>query len=179
MRVSAIGWAFDDEESVLANAEQSAACTHNHPEGVKGAQTVALAIHLALKLRRCHQGEPVLHGEMMEKVIAPCVEFSGYDINIRRESVLNRFDETCQGTVPVALCIISKSVNFEDAIRTAVSLGADADTLGAIVGSIAEAIWPIPEEMRRKALGYLPDDMLKVLKDWERYLVTVPSRKNM
>ena len=167
MRVSAIGWAFDDEESVLANAEQSAACTHNHPEGIKGAQTVALAIHLALKLRRCHQGEPVLHGEMMEKVIAPCVEFSGYDINIRRESVLNRFDETCQGTVPVALCIISKSVNFEDAIRTAVSLGADADTLGAIVGSIAEAIWPIPEEMRRKALGYLPDDMLKVLKDWE------------
>lgn len=115
----------------------------------------------------------------MEKVIAPCVEFSGYDINIRRESVLNRFDETCQGTVPVALFIISKSVNFEDAIRTAVSLGADADTLGAIVGSIAEAIWPIPEEMRRKALGYLPDDMLKVLKDWERYLVTVPSRKNM
>lgn len=179
MRVSAIGWAFADEESVLANAEQSAVCTHNHPEGIKGAQTVALAIHLALKLRRCHQGEPVLHGEMMEKVIAPCVEFSGYDINIRRESVLNRFDETCQGTVPVALCIISKSVNFEDAIRTAVSLGADADTLGAIVGSIAEAIWPIPEEMRRKALGYLPDDMLKVLKDWERYLVTVPSRKNM
>ena len=74
----------------------------------------------------------------------------------------NRFDETCQGTVPVALWIISESTSFEDAIRKAVSLGADADTLGAIVGCIAEAIWGIPEEIKERALTYLPNEMKKV-----------------
>ena len=74
----------------------------------------------------------------------------------------NRFDETCQGTVPVALWIISESTSFEDAIRKAVSLGADADTLGEIVGSIAEAIWGIPEEIKERALTYLPNEMKKV-----------------
>ena len=74
----------------------------------------------------------------------------------------NRFDETCQGTVPVALWIISESTSFEDAIRKAVSLGADADTLGAIVGRIAEVIWGIPQEIKERALTYLPNEMKKV-----------------
>lgn len=82
-------------------------------------------------------------------VIEPCVSFSGYDINIDWDSVRNQFDETCQGTVPVALAIIARSHSFEDAIRKAVCLGADADTLEAIVGSIAEVIWPISDEMRK------------------------------
>lgn len=167
MRVSAVGWAFDDVESVLANAELSAACTHNHPEGIKGAQTVALAIHLALKMRKVCDEMEITTKSIKEQVIDPCVLFSGYDLNFKWEDVVNRFDETCQGTVPVALKIISQSHSFEDAVRRAVCLGADADTLGAIVGSIAEVIWTIPNSMRKRALDYLPDDMLRVIMDFE------------
>lgn len=165
MRVSAVGWTFADEESVLANAELSAACTHNHPEGIKGAQTVALAIHLALKMKKAYEGKAITRRAIMEMVVDPCVAFSGYNMDFCREDVINKFDETCQGTVPVALKIISQSNGFEDAIRRAVSLGADADTLGAIVGSIAEAIWPIPGDIRKKALSYLPLEMRKIVDD--------------
>ena len=80
-----------------------------------------------------------------------------------KSSVLNRFDETCQGTVPVALKIIKMATCYEDAVRLAVSLGADADTLGAIVGSIAEAIWGIPMKLRHQVENFLPDDMHSVL----------------
>ena len=73
MRVSAVGWAFVDKESVLANAELSAACTHNHPEGIKGAQTVALAIHLALKMRKAYAGRAITHRAIREMIIDPCV----------------------------------------------------------------------------------------------------------
>ena len=147
MRVSPIAWFYrkQDEQDMLAAAAASAQCTHNHPEGIKGAQTVALAI------RHCvshfhDQGEKV-NKETILEALQPALHFSGYDIYIDKRKVQNRFDETCQGTVPVALWIISESTSFEDAIRKAVFLGADADTLGAIVGSIAEAIWGIPEEI--------------------------------
>lgn len=176
MRVSAVGWAFNDIESVLTNAEASAACTHNHPEGIKGAQTVALAIHLALQLRKKYAGRLITPKSIRELVIEPCVKFSGYDINIHREDVMNRFDETCQGTVPVALWVISHSHNFEDAIRMAVSLGADADTLGAIVGSIAEVIWPIPNDIREKALDCLPLEMRAMLHDFRKAVRTHTPR---
>lgn len=168
MRVSAVGWAFADEESVLANAEKSASCTHNHPEGIKGAQTVALAIYLALKMRKASEGENITHTTIKESILAPCVSFSGYDINICKEDVMNKFDETCQGTVPVALWIISRSNSFEDAIRRAVCLGADADTLGAIVGSIAEVIWDIPNDIRKKALDYLPMEMQNIVRTFDK-----------
>lgn len=95
--------------------------------------------------------------------MAECVQFSGYDINIKKEDVINRFDETCQGTVPVALWIVKESTSFEDAVRKAVSLGADADTLGAIVGSIAEAIWGIPEKIKQDIMNCLPDEMKLVI----------------
>ena len=104
--------------------------------------------------------------EHIDEILQECVEFSGYDINICKEDVINRFDETCQGTVPVALWIIGQSTSFEDAVRKAVSLGADADTLGAIVGSIAEAIWGIPEETKQAILDYLPDDMKEVVSEF-------------
>jgi len=154
MRVGPVAWAFSTREAVLEAAKQTAECTHNHPEGIKGAQTTALAIYEARCLRKDLEDQDLLK-EVMFKV----VEFSGYNIDIRKEDVENVFDETCQGTVPVALWIISNSNSFEDAIRKAVSLGADADTLGAIVGSIAEAIWEIPEWMKEKALSYLPEEM--------------------
>ena len=91
---------------------------------------------------------------------------SHYDINIRKKDVENRFDETCQGTVPVALWIIYQSKGFEDAVRRAVSLGVDADTLGAIVGGIAEAIWGIPERIKEQALQFLPDEMKTVISNF-------------
>lgn len=156
MRVSPVAWAFNDRDSVLENAAATAACTHNHPEGIKGAQTTALAIFLALQMRR--RGIAV----NVDAIINDCVNFSGYNINIKDEAVRNKFDETCQGTVPVALWIIKQSNGFEDALRRAISLGADADTLGAITGSIAEAIWPIPKEIKSAALSFLPADMKKV-----------------
>jgi ADP-ribosylglycohydrolase len=152
---------------VLEEAKKTALCTHDHPEGVKGAQTVALAIFVANQHRRCNEQTK----DVVKSVIDACVDFSGYDIDIRKEDVENKFDETCQGTVPVALWVINQSTGFEDAIRRAVSLGADADTLGAIVGSIAEAIWGIPEDMKAAALSYLDDRMKKVLTRWKESVI--------
>ena len=169
MRVSPVGWLYLSKGDILMKAEQTAVCSHNHPEGIKGAQTVALAIYVANCGRRCNLSTV----DIVKNVIKECVEFSGYNINIKKEDAINRFDETCQGTVPVALWIISQSNSFEDAIRKAVSLGADADTLGAIVGSIAEAIWGIPEEIKVKALSYLDDEMKSLLHKWRSSFETV------
>lgn len=160
MRVSPVAHWYEDEKEMLDAAAATALPTHNHAEGVKGAQTVALAIFRAMQFNRhCYQEAP-MH---IDEIISECASFSGYDINMPKTSVLNRFDETCQGTVPVALKIISISRNFEDAVRLAVSLGADADTLGAIVGGIAEAIWGIPYDLRWKVEQYLPYEMQGVL----------------
>lgn len=168
MRVSPIVWAHPNLSEALSMAEECARCTHDHPEGIKGAQTTVMAIHYGIEARAHHQ--PVSQ-EQIRSILDECVRFSGYQIDIRKEDVVNRFDETCQGTVPVALWIIGQSTSFEDAIRRAVSLGADADTLGAIVGSIAEAIWGIPEQMQLKVLEYLPDDMKSiVLRFYDRYV---------
>ena len=159
MRVSPVAHWYDTLDEVLDAAAGTALPSHNHDEGIKGAQTVALAIFKALSYHR-YQEAP-LH---IDEILSECVQFSGYDINLPRASVLNKFNETCQGTVPVALKIISMATCFEDAVRMAVSLGADADTLGAIVGSIAEAIWGIPFNMRLHIEKYLPDDMKHIIR---------------
>lgn len=163
MRVSPVAHWFEDKDEMLAAAAATAAPTHNHEEGIKGAQTVALAIFKAMEYNRHHYQEAAMH---IDEIISECVSFSGYDINMPKSSVLNKFDETCQGTIPVALKIISMSQSFEDAVRLAVSLGADADTLGAIVGSIAEAVWGIPLEIRETVESYLPDEMNDVLEQF-------------
>ncbi len=160
MRVSPVAHWFEKESQVLDAAAQTALPTHNHDEGVKGAQTVALAIFKALQYPFGEASEHV------DEIIGECVDFSGYDINIQKSAVINKFDETCQGTVPVALKIIGMATSFEDAIRIAVSLGADADTLGAITGSIAEVIWGIPSDIRQKAETFLPEEMLSVLNEF-------------
>lgn len=156
MRVSPVAHWYDNVDEVLDAAAATALPSHNHDEGIKGAQTVALAIFKALQY-----GEQA--PEHIDEILDECVQFSGYDINIKKADVINRFDETCQGTVPVALWIIGISDGFEDAVRKAISLGADADTLGAIVGSIAEAIWGIPEEIKQEILEYLPLEIKKVI----------------
>ena len=175
MRVSPVGWLRLSRGEMLSYAERTAVCTHNHPEGIKGAQTVALAIYIANLGRKYHKHPNVI----VKNVIEECVAFSAYNIDIRKEDVLNKFDETCQGTVPVALWIIRQSQGFEDAIRRAVSLGADADTLGAIVGSIAEAIWGIPERIKKQALSFLDDRMKSLLRKWKRskLIKTITLRK--
>ena len=156
MRVSPVAHWYDNVDEVLDAAAATALPSHNHDEGIKGAQTVPLAIFRALQY-----GEQA--PEHIDDILDECVQFSGYDINIKKADVINRFDETCQGTVPVALWIIGISDGFEDAVRKAVSLGADADTLGAIVGSIAEAIWGIPEAMKQEIQDYLPAEMKEVI----------------
>ena len=166
MRVSPIGWWFSNNNGILDQAKKSAECTHNHPEGIKGAQAVAIAIHDCLKMRRENPEKAFSSDEILKDGLWRAVEFykkSPSDFHIDIARYRNRFDETCQGTVPVALWIVMNSKSFEDAVRQAVSLGADADTLGAIVGSIAEALWGIPEWMKAKAMSYLPDDMKKVV----------------
>ena len=152
MRVSPVAHWYKHIDEVLDAAAATALPSHNHDEGIKGAQTVALAIFRALQF-----GEKAPNH--IKEILEECVQFSGYDININRANVINRFDETCQGTVPVALWIIGISNSFEDAVRKAVSLGADADTLGAIVGSIAEAIWGIPLDIRKNIKNFLPEEM--------------------
>ena len=163
MRVSPVAYWYKTVDEVLDAAAGTALPTHNHDEGIKGAQTVALAIFRA---KQFGKEAP----ERIEEVLEECVHFSGYNTNIKKEDVINRFDETCQGTVPVALWIIGNSNSFEDAVRQAVSLGADADTLGAIVGSIAEAIWGIPEENKQAILDYLPDDMKEVVAEFYEHI---------
>ena len=164
MRVSPVAHWYDDIDEVLDAAAATALPSHNHDEGIKGAQTVALAIFKALQY-----GEQA--PEHIDEILDECVQFSGYDINIRKADVINRFDETCQGTVPVALWIIGISDGFEDAVRKAVSLGTDADTLGAIVGSIAEAIWGIPEELKKEIMSFLPEEIKQVIKEFYEQII--------
>lgn len=170
MRVSPIGWWFANVDEISAEAEKTAVCTHNHKEGIIGAQAVALAIYDAIEIRK-------MFGEnLTEEIVSKFALYHGIELyekfpinfRIEIEKYRNIFDETCQGTVPVALWIVLHSNSFEDAIRQAVSLGADADTIGAIVGSIAEALWEIPEWMKEKAMSYLPDEMKTVVKEFQQ-----------
>ena len=159
MRVSPVAHWFDTLDEVLDAAAATAIPSHNHDEGIKGAQTVAMAIFKALQ----YGHEAPLY---INNILEECLLFSDYDLDIRRADVVNRFDETCQGTVPVALWIISDSTSFEDAVRKAVSLGADADTLGAIVGSISEAIWGIPKEIEQAIISCLTEEMKEVVEEF-------------
>ena len=161
MRVSPVAMWFQDTQEAKQEAERTAACTHNHPEGLKGAAAVAEAINMAI--HTCYGKTPDEQTDLAGEIGIATAYNNKYDHDINIDAVRNRFDETCQGTVPVALYIITESTSFEDAIRRAVSLGADADTLGAIVGSIAEHIWGIPEWMKEKVRTYLREEMLDVL----------------
>lgn len=172
MRVSPVGWWYADG-CLEEQAAKSAACSHNHPEGIKGAVAVAMAVADCRTLRRLKGGDPVSRHDVMTYGLGRaigCYVPDPKDFILDIEDFRNIFDETCQGTVPVALAIILESVGFEDALRRAVSLGADADTLGAIVGSIAEALWGIPEWIKVKALSFLPTEMKAVLMEFRRRL---------
>ncbi|MBO7606672.1 MAG: ADP-ribosylglycohydrolase family protein [Paludibacteraceae bacterium] len=151
MRVAAVGWAFDESSLVMEEAKRSAECSHSHEEGIKGAQAIALAIHHLAHL----QGGK-------DDVLAICRRFYGEDYEARLPKA-GQWNETCQGCVPLALHLFLQSDSFEDALRKAVSYGGDSDTMGAIVGSVAEAYYGISKDMLDVALSYLPQDMLDVV----------------
>ena len=158
MRVSPVAWLFDDLSQVLEEAEKTALPTHNHPEGIKGAKAVTYAIWHFRKSKESH-----LPDEEAMKAFKNIAR-SYYEDFETRDYPKGKFDETCMDTVPLSFYILSKATSFEDAIRLAISHGGDSDTIGAIVGSIAEARFGIPQEMKEKAISYLPDEMKDVLK---------------
>ena len=154
MRVSAVGWAFDNLSDVLRYAEASAAITHNHPEGIKGAQAVAAAVFWA----RTGKDKAFIRDAIREHF--------GYALTESCDDIrpTNTFDVSCMKTVPDALAAFFDSENFEHAVRLAVSLGGDTDTIAAITGSIAEAYYrDIPAPMAAAALALLPDDLKRPL----------------
>lgn len=149
MRVSPIGWAFEDLSQVLQEAERTASVSHNHPEGIKGAVCIA---HMIWAGR---------HGASLNELRDLSMSYyPGWD---REKPEIGKFDETCEGTLPVCFWALFNSRSFEDAIRNAIALGGDSDTIGAIVGSVAETIWEIPDELRIPALSLLPRGMRNVI----------------
>lgn len=154
MRVSACGWYGQSAEEVLGLARRVTMVTHNHPEGIRGAQAVALAIYLA----RTGVSKAKIYRTLQEWY--PVLKRPNFVTRYIRPTY--KFNETCQDTVPQAIQVWYESKNFEDAIRLAVSLGGDSDTLAAIVGSIAEAYYGIPYKMISQANIYLSKTCLKM-----------------
>lgn len=161
MRVSPCAWAVplyqfvhEGIEDVEHLAYTSAAVTHNHPEGIKGAVVVARAIYL---MRHGKAKNSIK--EYKDIVQREAEERYGYDLRRTLDDIrpTYRFNESCQETVPEAIIAFLESSDFEDAIRNAISLGGDSDTLAAITGSIAEAAYGIPDWIRNKALTFLDD----------------------
>lgn len=153
MRAGPIGWAFDDMDAVLAEAEKSAAVTHDHPEGIRGAQAVALGVWLA---RRGQEKEP-MRAELSGRF--------GYDLSRRLDDIRPgyRFDVTCQGSLPEALIAFFEADDYEQAVRNAVSLGGDSDTQACIAGYLAEAYFGILPVIRREGIQRLSPDLAKTV----------------
>ena len=154
MRVSPVGFAFDSADEVLAQAKKSAEITHNHPEGIKGAQAAALAVFLSRK------------GKSKKEIRREIKSRFKYDLCRTVEDIRPGyfFDVSCAGTVPEAIIAFLDSSSYEDAIRNAISLGGDADTLACITGAIAEAFYKeIPKMIVEKVRKKLPDDLLEIV----------------
>ena len=153
MRVSPVAWLYDNMDTVRRMARLSADVTHNHPEGIKGAESVAAAIFMA----RTGSSK----GEIKAYI---CNEF-GYDLSRTCDEIRPDYHhvESCQQTVPEAITAFLEGDSFEDVIRTAVSLGGDCDTLTAIAGSIAEGFYGVPDELKRECIRRLPEDLLGVV----------------
>ena len=149
MRTSACAWYAKTMDEALSLAKRCAAVTHNHPEGIKGAEAVTACIFLARK------------GKTKEEIREYVRErFYPLDRTLEEIRPVYSFDETCQGSVPEAIECFLESESFEDCIRNAISIGGDSDTIAAMAGSIAEALYGIPFQMKEKADEYL-DDYLK------------------
>ena len=165
MRVGPVGWAFDTEADVLAKAKESAECTHNHPEGIKGAQATALAIFMARK------------GASADEIRNRITELFDYDLSLSVDEIRPRYSwdgldgivsgATCQGSVPQAIVCALEATDFEDAICNAVSIGGDSDTIACIAGGIAEARFGVPDNLRKWAESLLPTAFRDILTTFE------------
>ncbi|MBO5698605.1 MAG: ADP-ribosylglycohydrolase family protein [Bacteroidaceae bacterium] len=158
MRVGPVGWMCNTKEEVLAKAKESAECTHNHPEGIKGAQATALAIMMARQ------------GYSKEEIRAEIERTFSYNLQFTCDEIRSTYtwESSCQGTVPPAIVAFLDAKNFEDAIRNAISIGGDSDTLGCITGSIAEAYFGVPNKLREQALNYLPTSFKNIITEFEK-----------
>lgn len=185
MRISPCAWLMSCEEYQKTGvlpiparnlAYRATVVTHNHPEGIKGAMATTDAIFLC----RYYFGGygkkdfPAGHSgpeDYKNAIRAYITQVYGYDLSRTLDEIrpTYQFNETCQGTVPQALTAFFESTDFEDAIRNAISLGGDSDTLAAITGSIAEAAYGIPDWIQEKARSYLDEPLLDVLSRWEKY----------
>ena len=154
MRCSSVGWLLDDEESILEEAKKSAEITHNHLEGIKGAQSVALGVLMGRK------------GSSKREIKEKLEDLFDYDLSQKLEQIIPSytFDSSCQGSVPQAIIAFLESTDFEDAISNSISLGGDADTQACITGSLAEAYYKsIPAEITSFVRWRIEDDLLAVL----------------
>lgn len=160
MRVSSVGWLFDDPAQAARVAEATARPTHDHPEGLRGARAVACCVCLA----RTGAGKD----EIRDYVRREC----GYamDFTLRGIEDGYGFDSSCQGSVPVAIEAFLESSSYEDAVRKAVSLGGDSDTLACMAGSIAEAAWGIPEDIASEGVAKLDELLSSELRRWRSAL---------
>lgn len=157
MRVSPIGWAYDTIEEVLYQSKRSSEVTHNHPEGIKGAQATASTIFLSRK------------GRSKSEIKRYIEETFNYDLNRSVEKIrpTYRFDVSCQGSVPESIISFLESTDFESSIRLAVSLGGDSDTIACITGSISEAFYKeVPEYLIQNCLKILPPELVRVVEEF-------------
>ena len=167
MRASSVGWLYDDLDTTLRMAEISADVTHDHPEGIKGAQAVASAIYLART------------GSAKDEIRKYITDEFGYDLSRTCDEIRPgyRHVETCMATVPEAVTAFLEGEDFVDVIRTAVSLGGDCDTLTCIAGSMGEAFYGVPEELKKECLDRVSPEMGDVIK---RFLnMTAEAHKNV
>ena len=157
MRISPVGFVAKSIEEAKMLSKTVTEVTHNHPEGLKGAEAISVAIYMART------------GKSKEE-IKQCMQENYYkcDKTVEELQKTYRYDISTQGSVPPALECFYESTDFEDCIRNAVSIGGDSDTIGAIVGCLAEAYYGIPENIKNKALEYLPEEFLKIIEEFER-----------
>ncbi|MEM1387055.1 MAG: ADP-ribosylglycohydrolase family protein [Pseudomonadota bacterium] len=153
MRVSAAAYVARSREAVLQLARDSAAVTHNHSEGIKGAEAIALATFLARS------------GASKAEVMTSVADYTGYDLGFSLADIRDGyfFDATCQGSVPQALVAFREGEDFEDVLRGAISIGGDSDTIACMAGSVAGAFYPIPAAIDREARGRLDERLTGVL----------------
>jgi len=164
MRVSPIALWYDTLEQTLAVAKQSAMCTHNHPEGVKGAQATAAVIFMARQKAS------------KEEIRNYIQSTSGYELRFTIDSIRPHYayDVSCQGSVPQAIVAFLEGTSFEDVIRKAVSIGGDSDTIACIAGGMAEAYYGIPDDLLQKLNNYLSDEMIVMI---NKFYQTVATRQ--
>jgi len=157
MRVSPVGWYGNSIEEVMAEAQKSAEVTHNHPEGIKGAQSTAIAIYMARI------------GKNKEEIKKYIMDTFQYNLERKINDIRPNyeFDVSCQGSVPEAIIAFLESTDFENAIRLAISIGGDSDTIACIAGGIAEAYYKtIPDYIIENILKLLPNELVKIIDDY-------------